>query len=779
VRSVLPPAIARRQWQLMAALGVVVTAVYTAYSSTGLASGSLVLLGVLTVVACFLGPRRWGAEPPVAWLMMALAALLFLVGLLIRPTVTNLAMPLPLLADAATFSGYLLLGGFLFLLLRARQSLERHAVLDGLIVCLAAGVTSTLLLAAPAAAISGRPALLSVIQGTYPLFDVMLALLVVNLAFTTKTWPVSMVALLVMMVGLFVGDTAYAIVGVNGQIYASPLLNLPYVPAYTALGVAALHPSVVEMSRADRLPVQAWSWQRLAVLVPALFLPFGLLLTTGTSAASHRLLIAVSGALMVVLLLFRAISAVQAQVAAQLHSEHQATHDPLTSLPNRQSLSSAIERLVTTVDSDGPERVWVYMLDLDGFKWVNDSWGHDTGDQLVIEVGRRLRAAVPETVPVARVGGDEFLLAFVGDKAGALRLVDDIRGCFARPLPVRDTEVVISASIGIAHSSGDPAHSAVTAEALMRDADTAMYRAKGEGPGRSTIFDTTMHEQVRERIELEVALRQALVNDQLYVVYQPIVRLETGMPVGAEALVRWEHPERGSIPPMLFIPIAEDAGLISEIGTFVRTEALRQLGVWRSQGVVSESFYLSINVSPRQLSEPELPLVLSGELFRFGVPAQCVALEMTESVMVDGSSVTARVLHELRQLGVKLLVDDFGTGFSALGYLRQFPVTGVKIDRSFVTGLGNNDQDDEIVRAVVAMSHALGLSVIAEGVETPLQREALYHVGVVYGQGWLWGRGVIAAEFAERWHLTAALPEVPLPVTAVTSSGRHRRRDVD
>ncbi len=777
MRSVLPPAIARRQWQIMAAIGVVATAIYTAYSSSTLAAVSLVVLGVLTVLACFLGPRRWGAEPPAAWLMMALAALLFLIGLLIRPTVTNLAMPLPLLADVVTFTGYILLGAFLFMLLRARQSLERHAVLDGLIVCVAAGVASTLLLAAPAAAIAGRPALLSIIQGTYPLFDVVLALLVINLAFTTKTWPVSMIGLLVMMVSLFIGDTAYAIVGVSGQIYASPLLNIPYVPAYTALGVAALHPSVVEMSRADRLPVQAWSWQRLAVLVPALFLPFVLLLSAGSDAVSYRLLIAVSGALMVALLLFRAISAVQAQVAAQLHSEHQATHDPLTSLPNRQSISYEIERLVTTVDSHGPERVWVYMLDLDGFKWVNDSWGHDTGDQLVIEVGRRLRATMSEKVPVARVGGDEFLLAFVGDKAGALHLVDDIRGCFARPLPVRDTEVVISASIGIAHAGGDAVRSAVTAEALMRDADTAMYRAKSEGPGRSTIFDTSMHEQVRERIELEVALRQALAGNQLHVAYQPIVRLETGMPVGAEALVRWEHPERGSIPPMLFIPIAEDSGMISEIGTFVRTEALRQLGVWRSQGVVSESFYLSINVSPRQLSEPELPLVFSGELFRFGVPAQCVALEMTESVMVDGSSVTARVLHELRQLGAKLLVDDFGTGFSALGYLRQFPVTGVKIDRSFVTGLGKNDQDDEIVRAVVAMSHALGLSVIAEGVETPLQREALYHVGVVNGQGWLWGKAVPAHEFAERWHLTAALPTLPLPVAMVTDSGRHRRRD--
>ncbi|MBG0567504.1 putative bifunctional diguanylate cyclase/phosphodiesterase [Actinoplanes aureus] len=775
--SVLPPAVARRLWQGMAVGGLIATGVYTFYSSSAPGTISFVLLGVVVVVACFAGPRRWGAEPPGAWLLIGAAALLFLIGVLIRPTVTEEPMPWPLLADAASFSGYVLLSVFLAILLRRRESLDRHAVIDGLIVALAAGMTSTLLLALPAAAIPGRSALLSIIQGTYPLFDVMVLLLIVNLTFTAKTWPVSLVALIVMMVGLFVGDAAYAIVGVSGHVYASPLLNVPFLVAYTGLGVAALHPSVVEMSRAAKPPVQAWSWPRLLVLAPALALPFVLLLTGRTSGAAERVLVAGAGAAIVALLLFRATFAVQAQVAAQLRSEHQATHDPLTGLPNRMSMSAEIERLVMVAETDHHDRVWVYMLDLDGFKWVNDSWGHDTGDQLVIEVGRRLRAAVPNTIPLARVGGDEFLLAFIGEKGEALRLVDDIRGCFARPFPVRDTEVVITSSIGIAHAEGDPARAGVTAEALMRDADTAMYRAKDEGPGRSTIFDTSMHTQVRERIELEVALRAALADDQLYVAYQPIVRLETGVPVGAEALVRWLHPERGLIPPMTFIPIAEDAGLIGSIGTWVRKEALRQLGVWRSEGIVGDDFYLSINVSPRQLSDPELPLIVSGEMLRYGVPAQCVALEMTESVMVDGSSVTSRVLFELRELGVKLLVDDFGTGFSALGYLRRFPVTGVKIDRSFVTGLGVNVEDDEIVRAVVAMSHALGLSVIAEGVETPLQREALHAVGVVNGQGWLWGAAVPAPEFAERWRRAAITQAAAVPAIAANPYGRHRRTD--
>ncbi|BAL90655.1 putative diguanylate cyclase/phosphodiesterase [Actinoplanes missouriensis 431] len=775
MQPALPPLIVRRLWQVMAAFGILATALYALFPDTLISVLSFILLGIGSLAACFFGPRRWGAEPRIAWLLMGTAAITFLIGVLIRPTVTEWHMPWPLLADVFSFSGYVLLGIFLAMLLRQRQSVDRHAVLDGLIVTLSVGMTTTLLLALPAAAITDRSAVLSVIQGTYPLFDVMILLLIINLTFTAKTWPFSLVAITVTMLGMFVGDAAYAIVGVSGQIYASPLFNVPFLIAYTALGVAALHPSVVELSRAAKAPVQEWGWQRLTMLAPALLLPSVMLLTNRTRDPEARILVAVIGAAVFGLLLFRATSAVEAQVAAQLRSEHQASHDPLTSLPNRVSISAEIERLVTVVDPEGHDRVWVYMLDLDGFKWVNDSWGHDTGDQLVIEVGRRLRAAVAAGVPVARVGGDEFLLAYVGEKGGALHLVDDIRGCFARPFPVRDTEVVISASIGISHAAGDAARAAVTAEALMRDADTAMYRAKSEGPGRSSIFDTSMHDQVRERIELEVALRQALAEDQLRVHYQPLVRLETGVPVGAEALVRWEHPERGAIPPMTFIPIAEDAGLIGSIGTWVRQEALRQLGVWRSEGVVGEDFYLSINVSPRQLSEPELPLIVSGEMLRYGVPAHCVALEMTESVMVDGSSVTARVLFELRELGVKLLIDDFGTGFSALGYLRRFPVTGVKIDRSFVIGLGANVEDDEIVRAVVAMSHALGLSVIAEGVETPLQREALYAIGVVNGQGWLWGAAVPAAEFAERWHHAAvATPEMPAMAALY---GRHRRTE--
>jgi diguanylate cyclase (GGDEF)-like protein len=741
----------RRQWQAFAVAGLSAAVLYVGNVSPVVNLAAFAVIGVGTIWACFAGPRRFGAEPRTAWLSVSGATLLFVIGVVIRPWATAQPPPLPLLADAATIPGYLLLTAFFFILLRARQSIERHAVLDGLIVCLAGGLISALLLAAPALAITGRPVIFSVLAGVYPLLDIVLLLLVVNLTFTATVFPPSLIAMLGGTTLMFIGDLAYAIIGTSGKTYTSPLLDVPFLLGFALLGVTALHPSVVELSRAGRRPVQAWSLRRMSLLVPAIATPFVLLILIGDRSRADRLIIGVTGAVMVILLLARAVSAVQAQVAAQLHSEHQAMHDPLTGLPNRRMISAQVERLVAGVPSGSGDRVWVYLLDLDGFKWVNESWGHDTGDQLVIDVAARLRAAMPPGIMVARVGGDEFLVAYLGDKPGALRLVDEIRGCFARPLPVRGTEVVISASIGIAHADGDGS-ATVTAEALMRDADTAMYRAKAEGPGRSTIFDTSMHDRVRERIELEVALRTAMVEGQLYVAYQPIVQLDTGRPLGAEALVRWQHPERGMIPPVTFIPIAEDAGMIGAIGTWVREEALHQLGKWRADGTVADDFYLSINVSPRQLREPDLPLTVSAELLRYGVPARAVALEMTESVMVDGSSVTARVLFELRELGVRLLVDDFGTGFSALGYLRRFPVTGVKIDRSFVSGLGASVEDEEIVRAVVAMSYALGLSIVAEGVETRTQRDALASVGVTQAQGWLWGPAVPPGEFAVHWH---------------------------
>jgi diguanylate cyclase len=276
------------------------------------------------------------------------------------------------------------------------------------------------------------------------------------------------------------------------------------------------------------------------------------------------------------------------------------------------------------------------------------------------------------------------------------------------------------------------------------------------------VFDPSMRRQVRERVELEQALQRALARGELRMAYQPIVRLSDGAVVGAEALMRWDHPERGAVPPTTFIPIAEEAGLIADLGDWALRQALTAAADWRRDELVGEGFWMSVNASPRQLRDDRVLRTLHEVLAVSGLPAAAVVLEITESVMLDESAATEQVLAQLRTLGVRLVVDDFGTGFSALGYLRRHPVTGVKIDRAFVDGLGRDAEDEEIVRAVVAMSSALGLSIVAEGVETVVQRNMLAAMGVSLGQGWLWGKAATAAEFIERHGAGAPAPSGPV-----------------
>jgi diguanylate cyclase (GGDEF)-like protein len=739
-----------RLWQAFALVMLAATVAYVLDLSPAVNTAAFAVVGVGCVSALVVGPRLVQARPRTAWRWIAVASVLFLLGALVRPFLTDETGWALLVGDMFSIPGYFCVITGVGLLLRSRGGLQRHAVLDGVLVCLGAGLASALLLAVPAASVEGRSVLVSILAALYPFFDVALILVLINMAFTTAVWRASFVALLLSGVAMVTGDLAYAVLSTEGRVYGSPLIDVAFFVAFSLMGVSALHPSAADLGRATRPPVQAWSWPRLSLLIPSLAAPFVLQIAVGARSSADRMALAAGGIVMVTMLVARAITAVQAQVAAQLRAEHQATHDALTGLPNRRMISTDIERLLRSVPPDGPRRVWVYYLDLDGFKFVNDSWGHDAGDQLVIEVARRLGAGCPPGTLLARVGGDEYVLVNVGDAEHADRTLVAIRNAFAEPVPVRGIDVVVSSSIGYAHAGADAAPT-LTAEALLRDADTAMYRSKGEGPGRVTLFDASMHDQVRQRVELEASLRGALGRDELWVAFQPIVELTTGRPVGAEALLRWNHPDRGPVPPDVFIPIAENAGLIAVIGAFVREESIRQLAAWRADGVVDDDFWLSINVSPRQLREADLAGSVADELMRHQVPPRVIVLEITESVMVDSSSRTDEVLLELRQLGIRLAVDDFGTGFSALGYLRRFPVTGVKIDRSFVSGLGNDSSDEEIVRAVVAMSTALGLSIVAEGIETNGQRDALAVLGVGLGQGWLWGKAVPAEQFATDW----------------------------
>ncbi|HKC24583.1 MAG TPA: EAL domain-containing protein [Thermoanaerobaculia bacterium] len=423
---------------------------------------------------------------------------------------------------------------------------------------------------------------------------------------------------------------------------------------------------------------------------------------------------------------------------------HDAFHDALTGLPNRalflDRLGLALER---SRRRDG--RFAVLFVDLDRFKMVNDGLGHVAGDSLLVAVSQRLLAFVHPGDTLARFGGDEFtiLLDEVGGAEDAVRTAEGIQGELSRPFDLpAGREVFTTASVGIALSDGRYQ----TADELLRDADTAMYRAKAQGRARYVLFDAGMHTRAVELLTLETDLRRALERDELSVYYQPIVSIETGRLSGFEALVRWRHPQRGLVLPSEFIGFAEESGLVVPLGAWVLKEACRQTAAWLRAAGADPPLTVSVNVSARQLARPELGDEVEAALEESGLPASSLRLEITESLTVQGADAAPATLARLRGLGIELYVDDFGTGYSSLGTLQMLPVDKLKIDSSFVARLEANEGSRELVRTILALARNLGLGVIAEGVETEGQRRLLGALGCEQAQGFLFARPLTAEE---------------------------------
>ena len=423
-------------------------------------------------------------------------------------------------------------------------------------------------------------------------------------------------------------------------------------------------------------------------------------------------------------------------VLVQRRLAHQADHDPLTDLPNRGAFLDRLTRALASTERTD-RWVLVLFLDLDRFKVVNDSLGHRAGDDLLRQVAARLRTAVRPGDTVARFGGDEFtmLCEDIEGEAHALRVVERVRAVLQRPFPLGDSELFATSSIGIALGRGR----AESPETLVENADAAMYRAKDRGGDCFEVFDEQMRARAVHRLATSTALHRAVERGEFRVVYQPTIRLATGQVEGVEALVRWDRPDHGLVPPGEFVPLAEENGLIVPIGAFVLEEACRQARRWTrsGQGVGPT---VSVNLSARQLVDPGLLPLVRGALERSGVDPATVCLEITESVLMGDVSASGTVLSELKALGLRLVVDDFGTGYSSLTYLQRFPVDGVKVDRTFVAGLGTSSDDDAIVRAVIGLAHGLGLQAVAEGVETQDQLDRLVELDCDLAQGYRLGR---------------------------------------
>ncbi|MFN8075437.1 MAG: EAL domain-containing protein [Kineosporiaceae bacterium] len=413
---------------------------------------------------------------------------------------------------------------------------------------------------------------------------------------------------------------------------------------------------------------------------------------------------------------------------------HLALHDPLTGLPNR---TLVLDRIQKALDRGRRthRNVAVLFCDLDHFKVVNDSAGHDLGDAVLIEVSRRLSGALRAGDTAGRMGGDEFVVVCedVVDEREAFHVAERIAEAAAEPTKVGNRTVVPTMSIGIAVSSSPDADPLT----LLRDADAAMYRAKGQGRNRWDLVDVTLRRRARERLDLELALREGIDADQLRLHFQPIVDVTTGTPVGREALVRWMHPQRGLLAPGEFLHVAEESGLISDVGLWVLDRAVRA-----AAEAGPDAGYVAVNVSAHQVSRPGLADAVEEVLVRADLPASRLVVELTETVMLSAAPSARKELTRLDDLGVSVVVDDFGTGFSALSYLRDLPVTGIKVDRSFTAGLGHDTQCERIVEAVMGLGRGLGVSVVVEGVETTRQAQMLIDIGCDRAQGYLFGAPV-------------------------------------
>lgn len=417
--------------------------------------------------------------------------------------------------------------------------------------------------------------------------------------------------------------------------------------------------------------------------------------------------------------------------AARERLEYEATHDPLTGLANRTLVLRHLEQ-----PQPRAHPMAVLFVDLDNFKIINDSLGHAVGDDVLRIIGERLSHATQTEDLVGRLGGDEFVVAHnVRYDDSFEQLSERLLDALAEPIHLQGRQLHVNGSIGVVVSQ--PGDTRVGQD-LLRDADVAMYWAKAQGGGRSALFDVELRERVQRHMVLQQDLRHAARQDQLWVAYQPVVDLHTGRTVAVEGLLRWTHPVHGTVSPGEFIPLAEESDLIKPIGAHMLRTATRQLAAERERSKLD--LQLNANLSPRQLEDPRIQHIVQQALSEAGLPSRALCLEITENAIMEDPTAAAHVLNTLRELGVHLAIDDFGTGYSSLAQLRRLPLDTLKIDRSFITDLGTSHELEVIVTSIIAMAHAVGLKVVAEGVETAQQLDLLRHLSCDQAQGYYLGK---------------------------------------
>jgi diguanylate cyclase (GGDEF)-like protein len=729
----------RAAWCLVAMAAVVVALLPV---TTLPVQGTLCVVAVLTGIAVIWhGAARGVPDDHAPLRHLYVAGLLIVAGLVVRlalggddrsPPVSTSLIPNAIMLGGGLLASY----GAARMLLRRRADPEDPAWIDGVLVGVTFACMAWTFAVAPAIVRTDEAAI-QFANGLLPVVDITLFALVAQLGlaggFRTPAVWMSVAG----AAALFAADLLFLICG--GDLAAVPkgYVGTLHAAALLLLGAATLHPSLQTLTTPQQRHVRKLSKRRLAGIGLVLLVPVLVATVEPAGGSMDKNVRGVLIVLLVLTVLFRVVWSNNSRARAEAAIRRRATHDALTDLPNRELLSDTITAWGDQATADR-QQISLLFLDLDRFKMINDHWGHRVGDELLCAVADRLRTHVRSADLVCRIGGDEFVIALASPSHSILAesVATRVLDLFTRPFPLSVGDVVLSASIGVAKASG-------SAEAieLIRDADTAMYQAKEAGRNAYALFDNSVRDQLRDRIVLEQALRGALERGELYATYQPIIDLTTGEIDGFETLMRWEHPELGAIPPLRFIPIAEETGLIVEAGAWLLREAAGRLAQWRAErGPGAHPLHMSVNVSVRQLRDRKLVALVRDVLATTGLPASAIWLEITESGVMEDIDTALSTLNELHDLGVILAIDDFGTGYSSLSYLNRLPVGIVKLDRSFVSDVGQQGANEQIVRAVLAMTKALDLRVVAEGVETEAQRDWLREQGCDLAQGWLFGK---------------------------------------
>jgi diguanylate cyclase (GGDEF)-like protein len=704
-------------------------------------------MGLASVVALFVGIERHQPLRLAAWRLVAAGAGLMMAGDLVWD-VYELGFhldPSPSPADVLYLLAYpAMIAGSVLLGRSRRPDVARSATLDGAIAGLGAAILGWHALVVPRLTEVGLTALERIVSSAYPILDLVLIAVVVRMIALLRVRSASSWWLLTGFVSLLVSDLIFAQLQASNAYLSADWLDLGWLASYIALGVAALHPSMKGLGEAAVARSSRLGLGGLLLVAPSLAAGQVVLMLDRLSERDAFDAVVLTAASFVVdaLVILRIASAIRGHQRAEAELQDRAVHDPLTGLANRTLARDRFEQAVGRSRRAGGS-VALHLVDLDRFKVVVEELGTGAADRLLVDVARRLQGVLRETDTLAKLEADQFLVLSEHPDAteGPRVLADRLLAALAAPFGGDGGELFVRASIGVRTTGGFHPF-----EVVAGDAEAAMSRAKDRGRNRYEVFDASMRTNGGSKLALETSLRRAIERGELRQVYQPIVDLPTGRVVKLEALVRWEHPERGLLPPSEFVPLAEETGLIVDMDAWGLRQACSQVQVWRDRLGADDGLRVSVNLSAQHLRDADLAVDLRTAFSLSGASPACLTLEITETTLMSDVEASIGSLAGIKALGVEVAVDDFGTGYSSLSYLQRLPVDVLKIDRSFVQGLGEGARDRSIVAATVALAHALDLRVVAEGVETQTQLEVLRELGCDMVQGYLFAKPLPADE---------------------------------